>query len=70
MPIIISRAVHRFIVDLTNHCAQISQNEGKHGHCVNYRLTKEHVKEAIEKEPKFKFLRKITADMKVAERSE
>ena len=34
---------------------------------MNFKLTKEHVKEAIESTPKFTFLKKIVEDIKVAE---
>ena len=64
VPGLMGKAVHHFIVDLTNHCAEISQIKGKTGHCMNYKLTKEHVKEAIEKTGRFKFLRKIVDDIK------
>ena len=34
---------------------------------MNFKLTKEHVKEAIESTPKFTFLKKIVEDIKAAE---
>ena len=61
VPILMGRAVHHFIKDLTEKCSEISVNKGKTGHCMNFKLTKEHVKEAIFKNPKYTFLRKIVA---------
>lgn len=37
---------------------------------MNFKLTKEHVKEAIEQTPKFTFLKKIVEDIKVSESNE
>ena len=65
VPILVARAVHHFIRDLTQNCAEISRNKGKTGHCQNYKLTKEHVKEAIDQIPKYKFLRKIVEDIQI-----
>ena len=36
---------------------------GKTGQCMNYKLTKENVREAIFKNPKFSFLKKIVEDI-------
>ena len=61
------RAVHHFIRDLTQNCAQVSVKRGKTGHCMNYKLTKEHVREAIFTNPKFAFLKLIVQDIALPE---
>ena len=67
VPVLIGRAVHHFIRDFTQKCAEITQKKGKTNSCMNFKLTKEHVKEAIESTPKFTFLKKIVEDIKVAD---
>jgi hypothetical protein len=69
VPILIGRAVNHFIRDFTQRCAEITQKRGKTNSCMNFKLTKEHVKEAIESTPKFTFLRKIVEDIKLTEPS-
>ena len=67
VPVLIGRAVHHFIRDFTQKCAEITQKKGKTNSCMNFKLTKEHVKEAIEQTPKFTFLKKIVEDIKVSD---
>jgi hypothetical protein len=45
------RAVHHFVRHLTLKCAEISKLQGKGTNCLNYKLSKENVKEAIESTP-------------------
>ena len=63
VPVLVGRAVHHFLKDLSRQCSDISVQSGKTGHCMNFKLTKDHVKEAIFKNPKFAFLRKIVEDI-------
>jgi len=57
------RAVHRFIRDLTQASASVSMDMGKTGNCMNYKLTREHVRYAIETNDRLKFLKKIIEDV-------
>mmetsp|Transcript_13130 Transcript_13130/g.22186 ORF Transcript_13130/g.22186 Transcript_13130/m.22186 type:complete len:149 (-) Transcript_13130:187-633(-) len=63
VPMIISRVTHQFIRDLTIRAAAISKISGKTGSCQNFRLTKEHVRDAVEQTKKFKFLMKVVRDV-------
>ena len=47
-PILVGRIVHRFIRDLTASSAAVSQDLGKTGNCLNYKLSREHVRYTID----------------------
>ena len=68
VPILLGRAVHHFIRDLTQKCAEVSLKNGKSGSCMNYKLTKDNVRSAIMTNHKFAFLKNIVADMPVEEK--
>jgi len=57
------RIVHRFIRDLTKSSAGVSLDLGKTGNCINYKLTREHVRYSIENNDRFKFLRKVIEEV-------
>jgi hypothetical protein len=53
VPILLDRFLRRFIKDLIQKSAEYSIELGKTGHCMNYKLSREHIKLAIERDPKF-----------------
>ena len=61
------RIVHRFIRDLTQQSAALSVDLGKQGNCLNYKLTREHLRHTIDNLDRFKFLRKIVEDVPTLE---
>lgn len=63
VPILMGRIVHRFIRDLTQTAAAVSLDLGKTGNCINYKLTREHIRYSIDNNDKFKFLRKVVEDV-------
>ena len=60
---LVGRAVHHFIRDLTEKCAEVSMKRGKTGQCMNYKLTKENIREAIYSNPRFAFLKKVVEEI-------
>ena len=70
VPVLVGRAVHRMIKDVTQAAADITLKRGKTGSCLHFKMSKEDLAEAIMNTPKFKFLRKIVEDIPNSEENQ
>ena len=63
VPIVVDRIIRRFIAEVTHTSALYAIQTGKTGQNMNYKLTREHVRLAIDKTPKYRFMKKVVEDV-------